>query len=473
MSRHHVPSSPVSADLVAQHLAALVQCATVAPAPGTAPDPHTRAAFERQHELLREFYPHVFARAQADTLGTFGMLLRLPGRGADRPMVLMAHQDVVPASDDWQAEGWQHAPFAGTIAAGRVWGRGTLDDKGSLVVLLEAVESLLAEGWEPDQDLYLLLGANEELLGTDAADATAMLAERGVQPYVVLDEGGAVAGEAFAGVSRDVAVVGVSEKGVMSVRLSVVHDGGHASTPPVPSAPGILARALVAVESHQMPARVHPVTIEMFRKLGRQLPLPLRPVVAGAVRLGPALAAALVKAGPETAAIVRTTVAPTQLEGSAGANVLATRASAVLNIRVAVGQTTQDVLTHLERVIADDRVQFTVLESSEPSPVSPRDCRFDAIGAAVRASYPEAAVAPYIMMAASDARHLARICPAVYRFSPLRMDKAQRGSIHGIEENVAVESLGRGVVFYRSLLTGPLMGPGSAAGSASTHTAQA
>lgn len=449
---------PMPAERVAEHLAALVQCRTVAPRRGTQPDEPTRDAFARQHALLREFYPHVFASGQAETLGNFGMLIRLPGAAASRPVVLMAHQDVVPVSADWEAEGWPHAPFAGVISDGRVWGRGTLDDKGSLVVLLEALDSLLAEGWRPGQDLYVLLGADEETYGTDASDGAALLQSRGVEPYVVLDEGGAVAGQPFPGVTRDVAVIGVSEKGVMTVRLTVVHDGGHASTPPVPSAPGILARALVAVESHQMPARLHPVSIEMLRALGAQLPLPLRPLVAGAVRLGPALVTALVKAGPETAAIVRTTIAPTQLEGSSGANVLATRASAVLNIRVAVGQSVSDVLSHLEKVIADDRVRITVEEAYEPSPVSPRDARFEAISAAVAASYPGAAVAPYIMMAASDGRHLARICPAVYRFSPLRMDKAQRGTVHGVGENVEVSSLARGVAFYRALLTGALLG---------------
>lgn len=450
----------VNAELVADHLAQLLRFPTVAPDRGEEPDEACAAAFEGLHAKLREFYPLAFAAAEIDRVGDYGLLLRFAGASAEEPVLLMAHQDVVPTSADWEAEGWPHDPFAGVIEDGRVYGRGTLDDKGALVVMMEALESLLIQGWEPARDLYVLMGADEEKYGTNALDATELLRERGVVPHLVLDEGGAVAAEVFPGIKKDVAVVGVSEKGLMSVELIVDDAGGHASTPPIPSAPTVLAQALLNVDANQMPAVLHEVSRETFVTLAPYMPFLVGRMVKGASRLRKTFTNLLLKQGPETAAMARTTFAITQLEGSPGMNVLATRAKATLNIRVAVGVTTDEVIEHLTTAIADERVAIEVLERNEPSPVSPRDERFDAIGAAVENAYPGTPVAPYIMLAASDGRHLATLSPAVYRFSPLRMDKAQRAAVHGIDENVEVASLGRGVEFYRSLLTGAALGPG-------------
>lgn len=442
----------------AEHLAVLVRYPTVAPDPGVDPDDAAREAFTGLHGSLREFYPTVFRIAHADELGHFGLLLRIPGRTPTRPVVLMAHQDVVPTQADWQRDGWSVDPFSGTVAGGKVTGRGTLDDKGALVTLLEAVESLLASGWEPNRDLYLLFGADEEKNGSDAVEATALLESRGIVPHLVLDEGGAVAAEAFPGVDEDIAVIGVCEKGLLTVRLSVTDAGGHASTPPRKSAPGVLARALVRIEDHPFPPSLHPVTAEMLQAIAPKVNQKAAAMAPALLNLSGPLARVLARLSPELAAMVRTTVAITRLEGSPGANVLATSASATLNIRIATESTVEETLAYLRKVVRDPRVSFDVETASEPSPISPRDERFTAITDAVQASYGVDSV-PYIMLAGSDGRHLARIAPAVYRFSPLRMDKAQRGAIHGVEENVEIDSINTGIGFYRSLLTGPALGP--------------
>ncbi|MFN3867139.1 MAG: M20/M25/M40 family metallo-hydrolase [Demequina sp.] len=447
----------------AEHLARLVRIPTVTPPPGPL-SPADQELFARYRAELEALYPRVFAVAQVETAGRAGLLLRVAGQFAERPVLLMAHQDVVPVPTDWAAEGWEHPPFDGVIADGRVHGRGTLDDKGAMVVALEALESLLASGWSPLRDLYLFFGGDEESHGDSAVQAVRLLEERGVEPWMVLDEGGAVATEAFPTLRKPMAVIGASEKGIMTLRLSVESLGGHASTPPRQSAPGILARALVAIEDNPFPAAVHDVSIEMLEGVAPHVARPMRGLLRRAGRRRAVLGRVMPHLSPELAAMVRTTAAITQLEGSPAQNVLATRATAVINVRVAVGSTCAEARAHLVTAIDDPRVGVDVLEASEPSPVSPTgdDARWRALGAAVAASYPDAVTVPYIMLAASDARHVARISPAVYRFSPLAMDRAQREAVHGPNENVEISALGAGVDFYRALLTGDALGPSHA-----------
>lgn len=463
MKRRHAAALAANerALAAASHLQTLVRIPTVCP-PGDAPlTADVAEVFATHRAALEALYPTVFGAAEVEVVGRAGLLLRVPGAVAERPVMLMAHQDVVPVPDDWQAEGWEHPPFDGAIDAGYVHGRGTLDDKGALVVLLDALEELLASGWAPARDLYLLFGADEEQHGPSAVAAVGVLQERGIEPWLVLDEGGAVATGAFPGLAGPAAVIGASEKGIATIDLVVESLGGHASTPPAESAPGILAAALVAVESSPFPSSLHDLSVEMFESLAPALRFPMGSVLGRARTLRGPLAKLMPRLGPELAAMVRTTAAITMLEGSPAQNVLATRARATLNSRIAVGSTVAQTVAHLRDAIDDPRVTLKVIEASEPSPVSPTgdDPRWQALAAAVGESYPEAIMVPYVMMAASDARHVARIAPAVYRFSPLLMDKAQREAIHGPNEKVAIESLGRGVEFYRALLTGPALGP--------------
>ncbi|WP_062205948.1 M20/M25/M40 family metallo-hydrolase [Demequina salsinemoris] len=443
------------AEAIAQRLSALVQIPTVTPQDAGPHSPELADIFLRFHDTLEDFYPHVCGH-EVEEIGRAGLLITIPGAASDRPVVLMAHQDVVPIPEDWEAEGWEHPPFAGVIHDGWVYGRGTLDDKGALVVLLEAVESLLAEGWTPAQDLYLMMGADEESYGSCVIEGTKVLESRGIAPWLVLDEGGAVTLGAFPGLESEAAVIGVSEKGITSLRLVVESGGGHASTPPKESAPGLLARALHRIETHPHPSSMNDVSVEMFETVGPLVTGPLGRVLARAGALRPLLTRLLPRVSPEMAAMVRTTAAITMLQGSPGHNVLATSASAMINMRVAVGSSVDEAVAHIRRVIKDERVRLEIVEAYEPSPVSPSgtDERWTLLRESVAASYPDAVTLPYVMLAASDARHVARIAPATYRFAPLRMDAAQRKAVHGPNEKVEVESLGRGVAFYRALLGG-------------------
>jgi carboxypeptidase PM20D1 len=433
-------------DAVAK-LQALVRIPTVSDRDWTAVDTAVFDAFLAEHARL---FPRLYAALELTRVGTHGLLFRWAGASEDRPVVLMAHLDVVPVDD---GAPWQHPPFSAEIHGGAVWGRGTLDDKGCVVAISEAVERLLEAGFAPAQDVWLSFGCDEEVSGTSAPEAVAELTRRGVRPWFVLDEGGAIAGEAFPGIKPPVGAIGVSEKGTTSVVLKVEGRGGHASTPARNGPTARLARAIVRVDRHPMPAGVPDTTVELFRRLAPHAPLPMRPLMRNAERLRPALTQALLAAGPESAAMTRTTFATTTLSGSPALNVIASTARAGINIRVMVGDTVAGVVAHLRKVIADKHVQIEVVEECEASPVSPvDDDAFRLIESTVAELFPEAVPAPYVMMAATDSRHFTHVCERVYRFAPFRMSKAQRQAIHSYDEHLGIDDFLAGIDWYRRLI---------------------
>jgi len=418
------------------------------------PEQQDRDAFGGFVEELRAQFPllheHLELTPIRTTAGTSGLLFLWRGASSVRPVVLMAHLDVVPVEGDWQ-----HGPFSGEVADGEIWGRGTLDDKGALVAVCEAVERLLEQGHTPAQDVWLSFGCDEEIFGEAAPRAVEELRGRGVRPWVVVDEGGAVASEAFPGISRPIGVVGVTEKGVTSLDLTVEGRGGHASTPSRMGPTARLARAITRLDNAPMPASVPAPTLELFRRLAPHAPLPVRALMANAGRLGPVLPRALVLAGPETAAMTRTTFAVTTLSGSPAHNVIAQKATAGVNIRVMVGDTVETVLEHVRTAIDDDQVRIDVIEANEPSPVSPMtsaDDGFRLLEETITEVFPDAVAAPYVMMAATDSRSFTTICDRVYRFAPFRMSKAQRQAIHSYDEHLGVDAFVEGVRWYQRLI---------------------
>lgn len=400
-------------------------------------------------ELARQF-PLVHERLDLTRVGTHGLLLHWRGAAAEKPVVLMAHLDVVPVDP---GSPWTHDPFGGEVHDGSVWGRGTLDDKGSLAAICDAVETLLEAGHVPAQDVWLSFGCDEEVSGTSAPAAVEVLRERGVTPWLVLDEGGAVAGEALPGLFRfPLAVIGVAEKGTTSLELVAEGRGGHASTPAPMGPTARIARAVVRLEKLPFPARVTPTTRELARRLAPRAHAPLRQLLQHADHLEPMLAKALVAAGPETAAMTRTTVAVTTLSGSPALNVIASTARAGLNVRVMVGETVAGVVEHIRLAIRDDSIRIEVVDAGEPSPVSPMGEAFELLEQCIGELFPDALATPYVMMAATDSRHFTAISEHVYRFAPFRMSKAQRAAIHSFDEHLGVDDLVAGAAWYRLLI---------------------
>ncbi|MDW4572970.1 M20/M25/M40 family metallo-hydrolase [Microbacterium sp. M3] len=431
---------------IAERLSRMIQLPTVSAERAE----RGQAPFEAFAQLLVELYPLVHEHLEFERIGELGLLYRWRGRRSEEPVVLMAHFDVVPVDE---SDAWSHPPFDGRVERGWVYGRGALDDKGPLVVVMDAVENLLAAGFIPARDVYLSFGGDEETFGGAARIIAETLRDRGIEPWLVLDEGGAVVEAPLPFVRGRAAMVGVGEKGVLTLRLSARGEGGHASAPPARTAVRRIARAVERLSPRTFPARTPAAVsrmLELFATRADGIPRRLYQMLSTTPWLTARVFTAM---GGEPAALVRTTVAATMQSGGTAANVLPSQASATLNLRIALGESLDGTVRRVRRRIADRRVLVEVLEGDGPSPESPTDnAQFALIAHAVAVSHPDAATVPYVMMAATDSRHFHRFSPAVYRFAPLEMSKAQRASIHGVDERVEVAALERGELFHRTLL---------------------
>ncbi len=430
----------------AERLSRMIQLPTVS----AELDQRGTAPFDEFVSLLAELYPLVHAQLTLERIIDFGLLFHWQGRSPAAPVVLMAHYDVVPVDE---SDGWTFPPFEGRIENGWVYGRGALDDKGPLLVVIEAVENLLAEGFVPERDVYLSFGGNEESYGTAAQEIARTLRERGIVPWLVLDEGGAVVDAPLPFTTGQAAMVGVGEKGIVTLRLAARADGGHASAPPTLTAVRRIARAVDRLGPSTFPART-PKAISRMLGLFANRATGVGQFVLRTLATFPGLTARVFSMlGGEPAALVRTTVAATMQEGGTAANVLPSQAAATLNLRIALGETVDGTVNRVRRRIADPAVTITVVEGSEPSPESATDNeQFALIRGAVKEAFGDVPAVPYVMMAATDSRHFHRFTPAVYRFAPLAMSAAQRASIHGVDERVEIASLERGELFHRALI---------------------
>ncbi|MFL7807922.1 MAG: M20 family peptidase [Anaerolineae bacterium] len=442
---------PVDADAVAERLARIVRCETVS---FDNDRPADAQSLESLHAELREMYPLVHARLELEVVNDHALLYTWPGTDDGlEPILLAAHQDVVPADEATLSE-WEHPPFAGQIADGYVWGRGTLDNKHQLIAVMEAVEILLQSDLSPQRTVYLGFGHDEEIGGRRGAkEIAAWLQERGVRLEAMIDEGGALMEGMLPGVKGGIALVGNAEKGYATLELSVSAEPGHSAMPPKHTAIGILAQALTRLERSRMPA-----DSTAFRSLvagmGKKAPFLYRLVFANLWLLGPIVHWALGNL-PMTNALTRTTIAATMISGGIKENILPRTATACVNSRILVGNNSDQVLAHVKRAVRDEHVRVRKLGgfSSEPSPISPTDsAAYRKLGRAIRQTFGDVAVAPFLMIAASDTRHYTHLCDNIYRFAPLPLTSEDLGRIHGINERISVADLGRMVQFYGHLI---------------------
>lgn len=425
---------------IAERLSRMIQVQTV--------DPITTALDEFE-QLLAELFPLVHKHCELERVPQ-GLLFQWRGKTSDDPAVLMAHSDVVPADE---RDGWSHPPFAGTIADGWVVGRGALDDKGPMLVVLEAVENLLAANFTPRRDVYLSFGGNEETTGEAGRLLSDLLHDRGVTPWIVIDEGGAVVDDPLPFVPGKHAMIGLAEKGLATIRLSAQTTGGHASTPERLTAVSRVARAVNRLIPAMFPARAPEAVTRMLESLSNTATPATAPLLRRAAKHPKLAARLLTLAGGETAAMVRTTIAATMIEGGSAHNVLPGHASATINLRIAIGETVREVVQRVRMQVRDPLVTVELVMGNDPSPESSADSdQFALITRALRASHPDASPVPYLVMAATDARHFHRYSPEVFRFAPLQMSVEQRASIHGVDERVEISELERGEVFFRTLI---------------------
>ena len=407
------------------------------------------AEFEKLEALLPELFPNVQKVCTFVKPGPRSLLFCWKGQSSEKPGVLMAHYDVVPVDES----GWDKPAFDAIIEDGIMWGRGTLDTKGTMLGVLEAADSLIAEGFVPAQDLYLAFAGDEEISGDGAPCIIRWLQAHNIQPDFVLDEGGAVVENVFPGVHVPSAMVGIGEKGPMDVKFILESAGGHASTPPPHSPVGTLAKAVARVESHPFPFQLTAPAAQLFDTLGRRSTVLYRLIFANLWCFKPVLNLICRMSGGELNALVRTTVAFTQMQGSAASNVLPPHAWVGANLRLIGDETVESAKSYLEKVIANDKIKVEIVHGMNPSAISRTDCEpWQRLSAAIRATWDGVVVSPYLMLACSDSRHYSPICPHVYRFSAMALSKAERGMIHANNERVPLDTIEKTVAFYRRLI---------------------
>jgi carboxypeptidase PM20D1 len=448
------PAPPLAVDerALADKLAGSLRFKTVS----SYDDPQLNAPeFLQLHEYLQQRFPKAHAALKRERVGELSLLYTWPGSDVRaKPILLMAHQDVVPIAPGTEST-WQAAPFGGEVKDGFVWGRGAWDDKANLISQLEAVEMLLASGFQPRQTVYLAFGADEEVGGERGAfEIAKLLQSRRVKLDFVLDEGLLIADGILPGLARPAAIIGIAEKGFLSVAMKVPATPGHSSMPPPPgdSAIAMMSAALRRLDDNQFPAALRGVALEMFDTVAPEMTGFNRYALTNLWLFGPLVQRQLER-GASTNAMLRTTTALTIFHAGNKENVVPGLAEAVVNFRLLPGDSRASVMQHVKDQ-AGPRFELMALPfSSEPSPVSPTaSSAYLLLNQTVRSLFPGVIVTPGLMIGATDSRHFTAISDHIYRFSPVRAKLQDLPRFHGTNERIATSNLGELVRFYHQLL---------------------
>ena len=441
-----VDDIPVDEAEAAGRLQAMIQKRTVSHVDTQKIDQKEFDAFQ---ELLPTLYPVIHGHCKRERIGKNGLLYTWKGKSSAAPSVLMAHYDVVPVNE----KEWQEPPFSGIIKDGEIWGRGALDTKCTLHGILEAAELLLKKGFSPANDIYFAFGGDEEIMGDDAPSIVAELQRRGIKPSFVLDEGGAIVKNVFPGVKQSAAVVGIAEKGSAFVDICAVGKGGHASAPPTQQSMDTLAKAIRRLQKKPMPFTLTKPARELFEVMGRQSTFAFKLIFANLWCFKPLLNLVCKKSGGELNALVRTTCAFTMASAAEAYNILPKEAVAGVNLRIICGETLKQVVARMEKTIGDENVTLRVQQGVEPSAISKtHDEAWNRLDTAIRQTYPEVLVTPYLMVAASDSRHYCQISEHVFRFCGIPLSKEQLGLIHNANERIPVALLKDAIGFFARVM---------------------
>jgi carboxypeptidase PM20D1 len=450
-----VPAPPIDTidtAAIAAHLGAALRFKTISHQDPADDDPVALAGLRSFFETT---YPRTHATLQHELVNGGALLFTWQGSNpAAAPILFMAHQDVVPVEPGTEDK-WTHPPFDGVVADGFVWGRGAMDDKGSLICLFEAIEAEVAKGWKPARTIYLESGSDEEVGGHEGSKKVAeLLKSRGVKLAWVLDEGSTVTRGVIPGVDRTIAPIAITEKGYLTVELVAHTEGGHSAMPPAQTAIGVLAAAIDRLEKNQMPTRMLPFVRAMLETVAPEMPIGRR-VMLSNLWLTESLVVHGMAGDRTTNATVRTTTAPTMLSAGVKENVLPSTARGVVNFRLLPGDTLAGVMRHVNETIADERVTATKLDriASEAPPLSSMDgAGWAAVEKSIHRFFPDAIVVPGMVTGATDSRHFAEISTDVYRFTPRVVTKDDLKRIHGTDERFGVQDLGTAVRAYEQML---------------------
>lgn len=461
-----IPSSGISSapaddynQRIAQNLSRAIQFKTISYQDPKDMDTNEFRAF---HEFLEKTFPKVHSELTKEVIGDYGLLYTWKGSDPKaKPLIYMAHMDVVPIAPG-TVDKWTYPPFEGRIADGYIWGRGAMDDKESLMAIMECVEELLAEGYKPARTIYLCFGFDEEVGGVRGAKKiAAVLAARGVKAEYVLDESGLIITDILPGFTKPVAIIGVAEKGYLTIELSVQGEGGHSSMPPRHSTIGILSTAICRLEKKQFPAKLEGPSLKLLKAISPEMPFIMRFAIHNKWLFSGIIKKKL--AGNKvTNASMRTTYATTIIQAGSKENVLPQEAKAVVNFRLLPGDSIEYVVKRVKKAIADPRVKIKVLgEPDEASSVSDINSEaYKTLERTIKEMFPEAIVAPYLVLGGTDAKHYKVVSDNILRFYPFRAGPKDTDRAHGTDERIEVNNYAEIVRFYSKLIknsntTGP------------------
>lgn len=438
--------SPAISESTLENFKKAIQIKTISFGDSIPPD---TAAFYGFHRFLASTYPLVHAKLELEKVKDYSLLYKWEGKNSsENPIVLMAHMDVVPVEPGTESL-WSVDAFEGVIKNDTIWGRGTADDKMSLISIMEAIEKLLSENFIPERTIYLAFGHDEEIGGQGAIAIASLLESRNIKAELVLDEGGIITVDKIPGITQPVALVGTSEKGYMSLELSVELSGGHSSMPAPETAIDILTNAIVRLRANPFEADFSQSTKDFIEYIGPEQPF-LQKMVFANQWLFKNTIVGIYEQSPGGNAMVRTTIAPTVINAGVKDNVIPTLASATINFRLLPGDTQESVKDRVISVIDDPRVNVSKLSfGNDPSAVTPVDgFGFKLIEAAARKTFDQVIVAPFLMVGATDSRHFGKVSDQIIKFSPMN----DPIGFHGIDERISVKGFQDGIWFYQQLI---------------------
>ena len=441
-----VTSVEIDKEKAVSDLSEMIKCKTVSDKNHENED---EAEFVKFRELLPKLFPSVFEKCEVSYPSDRAILIKWRGESPDSPTVLMSHYDVVSVEE----EKWDKPAFEGIIEEGTLWGRGAIDTKCTLNAALQAAESLVKAGFVPKSDIYFAFAGDEEINGHGARDIVEIFKKNAITPGIVVDEGGAVVENVFPGVKKPCAMIGIAEKGMVNIEYSVVGGGGHASSPAPKTPIGRLSDACVRMEKNPFKFVISDPTLKLFDTLGRHSSFLYRVIFANLWLFAPVLNILTRKTGGELNALMRTTVAFTQMEGSKGMNVIPAKARMISNHRIIPGETVDSTVALVEKTVSETGVTVRKIEGTNPSVISRTDCEaWERIKLAAGETWPEAVISPYLMVACSDSRHWGVISDKVYRFSAMSLSKEERATIHGNNERIPCDTVAKAVEFYIRLI---------------------
>ena len=446
------PKAPIDPDLISRHLSQAIQFKTISKMEMSAEE---HKPFLELHAWITQAYPLLAEKLTRTVINDHSLLYRWVGSDSHlKPVLFNAHMDVVPVDAVTRPE-WKAEPFGGEIRDGFVWGRGALDMKGIMVGLLESVEALLKEGYQPQRTIYLTFGHDEEVMGFKGSlKIMEHLKTKGVALAAVLDEGGIMSLGSLPIANTPVAFVGNAEKGFLTMLLSAEGTPGHSSRPPRQTAIGIVARAIALMDDNPMPSKLA-YCLDTLNSVAHLLPFGLQFALANQW-LFKGWLVRLLKKNPETAALLHTTNAATMIAGGIKDNVLPSSATAKVNLRLMPGDTIESTFAHFRKVISDPRLKMEVDPQTggwEPSAIASTETpAFKTLELVVRQTFNSIPAAPFTFLAATDSRHYQPICANIFKFSPYFVKPEELKGIHGINERIAVETLAGMAAFYYRLM---------------------